>query len=158
MIRSLLTYFRSFSGSRSLAVFFLMPLLLLACDEKGPSSPDEFSNTLAFGSAVATSGNDLVGTTKAFRLDSSGSVTVFFRVESQQDLSVRGIELEFQKVEPNGSKSAYRTVPFTPSQATPHVLVSSFILTDPAVYNVVARTASDPSATVASEELTLLPR
>lgn len=158
MIHSLRTYFQSLSGFRSLAAIFLLPLLLLACDEKGPSSPDEFSNSLAFGSALASDGSDLVGVTRTLRLDSSGSVTVFFRVESQQDLVAKGLEMEFQKVETNGSRSIYRTVPFTASQATPHVVVSSFILTDAAVYTISARTVSDPSVTIASDDLTLLPQ
>lgn|SRR5512145_1396010 len=96
------------------------------CTDKDTS---EFKDQLTFGSALGPTGFDLINEGTSFSLASTDGGTLWFKLESAQDMGGRAVRLYVN----NGT---YATKDYTNPQSYGHMLLSSFRITDTGSFSV----------------------
>ncbi len=121
---------------------------LTACGDE-----DTFTNRLAFGTGISGTGFTLTGEAKTFSLSALGGRTLWFRLESKEDIDGRFVRLYFDDL---------TNKDFTPPQPNGHLLLANFAVTNTGTFNVKAfhvKTVIDigKETLVASSSLQLTP-
>lgn len=113
---------------------------------------ETFSNSLVFGTGLDQTGFKLVGEAKTFSLSATGG-TLWFRLESKEDIDGRAVRLYFDDL---------TNKDFTPPQATGHITLANFSVSNEGTFNVKAfyvKTVIDigEETLIASQTLELTP-
>ncbi len=130
----------------------LLGSALLSCEPEEEDG-DSFQNSLRFGTGLAGTGFTLTGEATSFSLAELGGNSLWFRLESAEDIDKRFVRLYFNDI---------TNKDFTPPQEYGHIMLATFSMEDPGTYEVKAHyveTVVDigKETFIASKTLTITP-
>jgi hypothetical protein len=102
-----------------LFLFGFLMLALAGCNDKSTTSSSDFKNSLVLGKNM--SGFTIIGETTSF----SDSTSIFWRLESKEDMEGSAVEIQISK-SVSGGYQTVNTFSFPNPQSYGHIMLSSY--------------------------------